>query len=354
MGAKSKKTYLPVNNKSKMKINSEVSKCIICSSKMKLHFSDLYDDRYGYDGKFDLYRCPCCGQYKTVPLLKEQELTPLYSNYYPRKNIDTNAICNQAQQSKKVLSNLIRWWKGNNNQGQYFAKKGEIVLDYGCGSGLSLIELNLIGAKGYGIEADQNIRQVIERLKLNIHIGSLEPDTFGNTKFDLIILNQVIEHIPDPSTLINTLLNHLKNNGRIILSFPNSNSFYANFFKRKWINWHIPYHLHHFNLESSVKYFQNLGWSIDFKKCITPNLWTIIQSKVYWEEISLGNKSIFWSSFSNTKLIKKDLTFSEKIIYIISHHSSSKTIYIIISLFNRILDLFGRGDSILICINRNN
>ena len=318
---------------------------------MQLFNAGIYDDRYGFNAVFDLYKCPYCGQYQTTPLLMESELSPLYSNYYPRKNIDIEAINSQASQTKRLFSPLIRWWKGNNNQGQYYAKRGENVLDYGCGNGTSLIELRYFGTTAYGVEADQNVRQVIAPLKVNIHIGDLGPSTFDGVKFDLIILNQVLEHIPKPDILLNSLSSHLSENGRIILSFPNSNSFYANFFKRKWINWHIPYHLHHFNLKSSEKYFHNLGWNIDFKKTITPNLWTIIQCQTYWETNLIGEKSIFWATF-NSKLPNKELILpSEYFIYLVSRYSSNKVVYFFLSSFNKILDKIGRGDSILISIN---
>ena len=335
-----------------MKLKQNSSYCIICSQQLQLYYEDVYDDRYGFSEIYDLLKCPNCNQYQTIPLLDESYLSTLYSIYYPRKNIDVVGINKQAKQITSIFSPLIRWWKGDNNQGQYYAKRGENVLDYGCGNGTSLVELRLIGANAYGIEADQNVRQVIMPLDLNIHIGALEPNTFNGIKFDLIILNQVLEHIPNPDALLKSLSSHLNANGRIILSFPNSNSFFANFFKRKWINWHIPYHLHHFNLGSSSIYFNNLGWDIKFKKTITPNLWTIIQCKTYLEDIHAGEKSNFWSTFIVSKCAKKKESISESIICFVSHNSSNRAIYFLISCFNRIIDFLGLGDSILICISK--
>ncbi|MGO8126718.1 class I SAM-dependent methyltransferase, partial [Rhizobium ruizarguesonis] len=62
-----------------------------------------------------------------------------------------------------------------------------------------------------------------------------------------IVLNQVIEHVPDPLAILAALRDRLNRGGRVVLAFPNTVSFHRKLWKERWINWHIPYHQNHFN-----------------------------------------------------------------------------------------------------------
>ena len=118
------------------------------------------------------------------------------------------------------FSRVRRWWSGTDNQGQYFVMPGQILLDIGCGSGLSLLEANVLGADVRGIEVNPNVKSIADSLGLKIHIGSLFDNPFPNEKYDLVILNQVIEHAPEPDLLLNALRFRLKNNARIVFGIP--------------------------------------------------------------------------------------------------------------------------------------
>ena len=132
---------------------------------------------------------------------------------------------------------------GGDNQGQLDVKSGEKMLDIGCGSGLSLLIARSKGAEVYGVEADPNVQPLAKELGLSIHQGSIHDHPFPGMSFDLVVLNQVIEHIPEPGLALQVIAGRLAPGGRIILVFPNRCSFYRKIFGPRWINWHIPYHL---------------------------------------------------------------------------------------------------------------
>lgn len=169
------------------------------------------------------------------------------------------------------------------------------VLDYGCGTGVSLLEIQALGGEAYGIEADPNVRPVAEALGLRIHFGSLDDDPFPGERFDLIVLNQVLEHIPDPLGLLGRLRERLAPGGRLILSFPNAASFYARLFGRRWINWHVPYHLHHFTRRSCRELFRRGGWRVRQLRTITPNLWTVLQCRAAAAPARHGSPHPLWT-----------------------------------------------------------
>ena len=269
--------------------------CIACGTSMKLLWARACDDRYGYPGYFDVYQCPNCLQAVTHPLLKDSELSGLYGDYYPRKAIDIPGLVSQAASPDSPGIRRYRRWSGTDNQGQYLAKPGMTVLDYGCGAGASLLEMREMGVEAFGIEADPNVQQVVDALGLRIFIGSIDDAPYQDHQFDMIVLNQVIEHIPEPGKLLGKLCRLLKPGGRMVLAFPNVNSIYARLFKRRWINWHLPYHLHHFNAKSMELFLSGHGWHVVSTRTITPNLWTILQFKTVTERPRMGIPSGFWT-----------------------------------------------------------
>ena len=74
-------------------------------------------------------------------------------------------------------------------------------------------------------------------------------------------MNQVLEHFPDPDIGLKVLTKKLKTNGKIIIVIPNANSLWKiGPIGRKWINWHVPYHLHHFNEKNFRKMINRCGF----------------------------------------------------------------------------------------------
>jgi len=177
-------------------------RCPVCNNFEFKKVFNLYDDRYGEPNLYSIKECLKCGHYCTYPRIKNEELSNLYGNFYPRKNINIESLINEAKKEFNKLSRFFRWLNGTNNQGQFYAKKNDLFLDLGCGSGVSLIQAQHLGANAFGLEADPNIKRIAKKLNLNIFNGDLEDSPFQNICFDLIVLNQVIEHIPEPDILL--------------------------------------------------------------------------------------------------------------------------------------------------------
>jgi SAM-dependent methyltransferase len=250
------------------------------------------------------------------------------------------------------FSRVRRWWSGTDNQGQYFAKPGQLLLDIGCGSGLSLLEAKALGADVRGIEADPNVKRIADALGLKIHIGSLFDNPFPNEKYDLVILNQVIEHAPEPDLLLNALRFRLKNNARIVLVFPNLSSFWCKVFSDRWINWHLPYHLHHFTPDRFECMVNRLGFRFASVRTITPNLWTILQIRSSLMRVAPGQPSPVWHTASRDQsspaVPRVFPRWSVQIFRVAIRRLLLSLIMLPVALINRIVDTFGLGDSVMV------
>jgi 2-polyprenyl-3-methyl-5-hydroxy-6-metoxy-1,4-benzoquinol methylase len=318
--------------------------CIACGSQMQTFIESISDDRYGCPGVYSIDRCVSCGHMSTAPRLTEEDLPALYSNYYPRREIDFDALEKEAALVEKPFAKLRRWVAGTDNQGHYLAKPGQKVLDIGCGSCLSLLEMSKLGVECWGVEADPNVRTIADKYALRVHIGNIYDVPFADQKFDLIVLNQVIEHVPDPRAMLGALKDRLTKGGRVILAFPNTGSLHRKLWKGRWINWHIPYHQNHFNRTSFTLLARKSGYDVERIRTITPNLWSVIQLRTSQEKRQEGKVSKTWSDSGNSQkrpsLVRK--------LRNVAASRGARFAGFVMGFANRTLDVMGQGDSLLV------
>ncbi len=323
--------------------------CPVCNNDKFDTFKEVFDDRYGEPNKYQLAKCKQCNHISTYPRINKKDIGKLYEKYYPRKDITYEETLNKAKKNYSSISNFVNWFNGTNNQGHLYAKKGELVLDIGCGDCSSLIEIKKLGAKAFGIEADNNVKPIAETLNLKVHFGSIEDNPFKEKKFDLIVMNQVIEHLPEPDKCLELIKKRLSKKGKIIFVCPNKNSFWQKITGIKWINWHIPYHLHHFDKNSFEKMTNKCGLKITNFQTITPNIWTLIQIRHFFYNPKRGNSNHLWKikkvTNIKTKKTKLQIVFVKQILKFI--------IFICLGFFNRLIDFLGAGDSLLLEVRTN-
>lgn len=325
--------------------NLEEAHCIVCGTPLEQYIPVISDDRYGCPGVYSIARCPACGQMATLPPLKESDLPDLYSRYYPRREVDLASLSKEADKVKVSLARFRRWLAGTDNQGHYRAHPGQTVLDIGSGSCLSLLEMRAMGVEAYGVEADPNVLSIADHFGLRVHIGSIHDHPFPGVIFDLIVLNQVIEHVPDPLALLNLVKERLKPGGRVVLSFPNTTSIQAARSGTRWINWHIPYHQHHFNRQSFEKLAARAGYEPVAARTITPNLWTVLQLRANRETPTEGQASAAWSSQAAEANIRPPFHARLKRKLLLQ---GVRVATVPAAIFNRTYDALGRGDSLLV------
>jgi SAM-dependent methyltransferase len=108
---------------------------------------------------------------------------------------------------------------------------------------------NFIKQKGIALETVE-INDELRSFQKNVYgiaaVDSLEKIT-PNKLFDVIILMDVLEHIPKPAAFLKKVTNYLSEEGIIFLQFPNKNSLAAKLAGRKWGWWSAPDHLYHFS-----------------------------------------------------------------------------------------------------------
>lgn len=304
---------------------------------------DLFDDRYGAPGRHTVYRCQSCGFGRTYPGLKPEEIGQFYARYYPLAKLSPEAVSRQA----RVRPRLQAWLAGTNNTAHWHIKPGEKVLDIGSAAGVSLLEIKQLGGEPYGVEPDPGAAQLAKTLGLPVHSGFIEDQPFGAEQFDVITASQVIEHTPDPRAFLAAVARRLRNDGQVILSFPNLDAFYRKIFGRRWLHWHVPYHYNFFTRRSFELLAELSGLVVVKWRTITPNLWTIIQLKQLFEKSIEGRPGSIWANQYAKNQTPQKLEFDR-----IFRYALLRSGLFLVAPINRLIDLLGGGESFLVWLKK--
>jgi 2-polyprenyl-3-methyl-5-hydroxy-6-metoxy-1,4-benzoquinol methylase len=134
--------------------------------------------------------------------------------------------------------------------------KKQKILDYGCGAGQfikELIEIGFVNARGYDLYLPENI-EINGEVYLSNNLSNLK-----NTSWDIIILNHVFEHIPDPVELLKDLKKIIPSGGKLLLRFPVIDSFAFEKYKENWVQFDAPRHVSLFTRKSIKLAIQKAG-----------------------------------------------------------------------------------------------
>lgn len=115
---------------------------------------------------------------------------------------------------------------------EQYVSEDDIVLDFGCGGGYLLSNINC--AKRIGIEINPHAAKKAKEFGIEVYddINKIEDETA-----DIIISNSALEHVHQPLDILKLLHKKLKKGGKIIFTVPCESIHYA--YKPNDINRHI-------------------------------------------------------------------------------------------------------------------
>lgn len=221
--------------------------CNACgsSSFKKLFTKDMLTNKYNF------VVCKKCSLKFLDPLPKQ--LDEYYNGPYVVPSYQEKKVKRKAQ---KIFSYLKR----------QDVKKGNL-LDIGASHGFFLNIAKQNGFTPHGIELDKRACAIAKkRFNIKIENKLLEESSFAKKKnyFDVIVMLDVLEHVPDPNLIIKTAYALLKKDGLFILTMPNGNATEMKLFKKYWEWSSPPAHIYYFTPKSIKKIFTKNKFTLRF------------------------------------------------------------------------------------------
>ncbi len=101
-------------------------------------------------------------------------------------------------------------------------RAGARLLDVGCGAGLLLEAARAAGVEAVGVDAaGDRAAEARARSGAVVHAGTLETLSADLGRFDVIRMNQLVEHVPSPRALLAAARARLAPGGALHLATPN-------------------------------------------------------------------------------------------------------------------------------------
>ena len=106
------------------------------------------------------------------------------------------------------------------------------LMDFGCGAGGFLVKARNYAANVSGLEPELRLQKHFSSLELQVFPSIGDVLTSGS-KFDLITAFHVLEHLPDPRSILSQLAGLLNVGGELIIEVPNSDDALLTLFECK-------------------------------------------------------------------------------------------------------------------------
>ncbi len=230
----------------------------------------VVDAFFGSPGEWSYFRDRQTGHLWLNPRPADSEIGGLYQQYYTH-GVSVDAAPSTWKQAMTYILNRRLGYPPSHGAGlktrllsfvptvgdaaemevlRIPASESGRLLDVGCGDGGFMARMAQFGWSVAGVEPDEKAVGVIrDRFGFDAR-SSLEDSSDWHGCFDVITMNHVIEHVPDPIAMLRQCLPLLKPTGRLIATTPNAASLGSRLFGRHWRGLEAPRHLNVFSAAS--------------------------------------------------------------------------------------------------------
>lgn len=208
--------------------------CQVGASRVMCELSDPYRLLY----------CPGCDLGFVDPMPTPEELTAFYaSDAYFEGGHEGFGFDNQKEVGDRLRESLLRAWPYLDRLEEIVPERGRI-LDVGCGTGFRLSVAKARGWEAHGVELSDYAASVgRDHYGLNVQNCRLADADFGGVSFDAVMINAVLEHVPDPVELLRQGADVLREGGAMAILLPHYGSPRAKMRGADWNEIRPPEHL---------------------------------------------------------------------------------------------------------------
>ena len=171
-----------------------------------------------------------------------------------------------------------RWyWDFRDRQTLSYIRDEKVILDLGCGEGITLEKLlrKFPNGQVMGIDYSAEKVKICEEHNLPACIGNTYDLEFSDSSVDCCLFLEVIEHLLYPERALGEIHRILKNGGLLLLIFPHDVVFrFARLGFLKFREAFAPSgHVKQWTLQDMHKIITKVGFEIEEMKCLPLPFW---------------------------------------------------------------------------------
>ena len=208
--------------------------CNVCTHAGRLEDSaevkQVYSNVRKFQGDmFTIWRCCFCRSLHS----KEEVDLAYYYKYYPLKEQKLDIWTRIAY--KNYFNRIVK-------EG---LKPEHEILDFGCGQGLFV---SFLHEKGYR-----------NAVGYDPYVAEFSDEGLLDKTYDIIIAQDVVEHVSDPKALMDQLMGRVRPGGILCIGTPNANRIDLSHPEKFALSLHQPYHRHILSENALIQLGLNIG-----------------------------------------------------------------------------------------------
>ena len=206
---------------------------------------------WGHGDPFVLRRCSGCGLVFNSPRPSADRLADLYRrNYY---FFARPAVVEVERIGGAYLRTIA-----------HLPAAGPRLLEVGSAKGYMLALLKRLGWRVTGVEIADSAAEHSRRVfGVDVITGTLEEfQRRSPRQFDIVLAQDVLEHVPDPGAFFDALYQSVTPGGRLIIDTPNVGGRSVQAVGERWRGFN-PFHIYLFDRDTLTRAVTNAGFTVE-------------------------------------------------------------------------------------------
>jgi len=299
--------FLLTGNMRKARMNAEESCCGLCGVPCTKVMGVGEDFEYGtMKGPFRFYMCDSCEHLFLGNRPERSFLDRIYPRTYYTLNPASPLYLRGLVYRRKLAMDLKRLRRAVDG------RQVTRILDVGCGDCARLLNIARSGVfpgahmTGLDLQFNDSVSVVAETAGIELLEGNIEKFTNAQTKFDLILMHQLIEHLYEPVAALENVGSLLRPGGIALIDTPHWPCLDFRLFKGKhWGGYHFPRHFNIFSAQSLRTTVERCGLRVVRHGFLpSPGFWIIsLRNRLGLASGERSSSFGEWLNFSNVAVV---------------------------------------------------
>jgi 2-polyprenyl-3-methyl-5-hydroxy-6-metoxy-1,4-benzoquinol methylase len=194
---------------------------------------------------FTIVRCRQCGLAYVTPRPDAASLIALYGDERYYRNLNASPFGYPDYLGERwLLERLVA--RRLSTIEKRVGRRGRL-LDVGCATGVLVEAASARGWTAMGVDvSDFATAQCLAR-GIDVRRGDVWSAGLPRDHFDVVVLDDTIEHLPDPGRALHEIRQVLRPGGLLTLNTPNDDGWLRRLMGRHWFHCKPPEHLYYFS-----------------------------------------------------------------------------------------------------------